>query len=220
MLGLVTIGQSPRNDVVASMFGDSPPACMLQAGALDDLSYEHIHELAPLPAEQVLVTRLRSGQEVVVAKERIIAHMRRAVQRLEASGVSVICVLCTGSFPQLGSSRRVLFPDRIVTAVVDSVVQSGVLGVLMPHNDQADAMRSKWCRVDRDVALATVSPYSRPDSLEHAIGSLNEAGVDAMVMDCMGYDRGMQVQVRELTDVPVLLANGVVSAVLREAVGL
>ncbi len=68
MISLVTIGQSPREDVVVSMFGDSVPASVIEAGALDELDFSEIAELYPEPGDQPLVTRRRDGSEVVIGK--------------------------------------------------------------------------------------------------------------------------------------------------------
>lgn len=220
MLGLVTIGQAPRDDVVKSMFGDRVPSSVVQAGALDDLTIDNIRCLAPDPTEHVLVTRLRDGSEAVVAKQRILELVHGAVRRIEQAGARVICVVCTGTFPPLGQSSRVVYPDRIVTGVVNGVIPAGTLGVLMPHQDQEESMRTKWSAPGRDVVVGTASPYDPQASLRGAIDEMVTAGVDAIVMDCMGYDRQMLQAVRCMTDAPVLLANGVVAAVLHEMMDL
>jgi protein AroM len=220
VLGLVTIGQSPREDVVASMFGDPFPSGILQAGALDGLSLDEIERLSPGRSDHPLVTRLRDGSEVTIAKERVVGLMRQAVADLERAGAGVVCVLCTGSFPPLGGTRRIVYPDRIVAGVVSAIVPAGTIGVLMPHPDQEDVMRHKWSTQHRNVVTASVSPYAPELRFEEAVALMTRVGVDAIVMDCMGYDRRMQRDVRALTDTAVLLANGVVGAVLQEAIDL
>ena len=40
----------------------------------------------------------------------------------------------------------------------------------------------------------------------------------AIVLDCMGFDRRMLADARAATDKPVILANGIVGSVLRETV--
>jgi protein AroM len=220
MLGLVTIGQSPREDVVASMFGDPSPLGIVQAGALDGLSMDEIERLSPAQSDHPLVTRLRDGCEVTVAKERILGLMRQAVADLERAGAQVICVLCTGSFPPLGGTRQVVYPDRIVAGVVSAIVPAGTIGVLMPHPGQDGVMRRKWSTQHRNVVTASVSPYAPEFRFEEAVALMTRCGVDAIVMDCMGYDRRMQSDVRSRTDSAVLLANGVVGAVLRETIDL
>ena len=62
-VGIVTIGQAPREDVVpdmAELMG--PGAEILEGGALDGLTREEIERLAPEGDHEVLVTRLTDGR--------------------------------------------------------------------------------------------------------------------------------------------------------------
>jgi len=220
MLGLVTIGQSPRDDVVASMLGSPPPGSLVESGALDLLDPHKIAALAPRPDEHPLVTRLRDGSEVVIAKQRLMPHLRDAVNRLEARGCKTICVLCTGEFPRLSQSALVVYPDRLMFHVMEALLPEGVLGVLMPHPGQHGSMVSKWTSATRSTVTAIASPYSAADQITGEVRQLVDAGAQAVVLDCMGFDRRMLSDARSATNVPVLLANGVVGSVLREVVGV
>ena len=67
-VGLITVGQSPRSDVVPDMAailgGDVE---ILEAGALDGLSREQIARLAPEGDDEIIVTRLADGAPVSAA---------------------------------------------------------------------------------------------------------------------------------------------------------
>lgn len=83
-LGAVTIGQSPRNDMIADMLpllGNK--ADVVQQGALDDLSPEEIQACGPQPGDGVLITRLRSGRTVTVAEKHMVRLVQKAVTKLE-----------------------------------------------------------------------------------------------------------------------------------------
>ena len=215
MLGLVTIGQAPREDVVRSMFGNAPLR-LAQAGALDAVTDTEITRLRPANHEHVLVTRLADGREVTVAKERLLPLLAEAVARVEAAGATVVCVLCTGEFPTLVTRTRLVFPDRLLAGTVDAVAPTGALGVLMPHAAQHASMERKWSRVGRRVVTASASPYAEGAVFGEATRALVAGGVSFIVMDCMGFDRAMQACVRSHCDMPVVLANALVGAVLRE----
>lgn len=219
VLGLVTIGQSPRTDVVESMFGERAPVSFIEDGALNDLNRQQIDDLRPNLNEMPFVTRLRDGSEVVVAKKRLMPHMNRAVSRLEAAGCTTICVLCTGEFPPLGTSSLVIYPDRIVRNVVDAILPDGVLGVLMPHAGQAESMRSKWTTKTRSAITGVASPYSAAGHVAQEVERLEAAGARSIVLDCMGFDRQMLADARRNTTKPVILSNGIVGSVLVEIVG-
>ena len=67
-VGLVTIGQSPRPDLIEEYERALPGARLVQAGALDGLSEAEILALAPGAGDDVLVSRLRTGREVRLAR--------------------------------------------------------------------------------------------------------------------------------------------------------
>ncbi|MGH3750343.1 MAG: AroM family protein, partial [Micromonosporaceae bacterium] len=58
VLGVVTIGQAPRDDLVPEMVPLLPPARIVEHGALDGMSAAQIADLAPKPGEQPLTSRL------------------------------------------------------------------------------------------------------------------------------------------------------------------
>jgi len=103
ILGAVTIGQSPRSDVLSELrplLGED--VTVVEAGALDGLQPDDVAGLAPGPGDAVLVTRLRDGSSVRVAHRHILPLVARQVEAL-ARRVDVMVLLCTGSFPP-GSS--------------------------------------------------------------------------------------------------------------------
>jgi protein AroM len=79
-------------------------------------------------------------------------------------------------------------------------------------------MSSKWTTSSRSTVTAVASPYSASDQITSAVELLTEDGAQAIVLDCMGYDRRMLAEARSATSVPVLLSNGVVGGLLRELV--
>jgi protein AroM len=200
------------------MFPSSAGTMLAQAGALDMLNDREIADLHPRTDEHVLVTRLRDGREVTIAKERVLDHLQDAVTRLEEEGASVICVLCTGEFTTLSSRSLVIYPDRILSHTVESVLPSGTIGILMPHPLQHESMMAKWSTGQRSVVTASVSPYSEADEIAAAISDLEARGAAMIVMDCMGFDRQMQNSAVGAVGVPVLLANGLTGSVLSELI--
>ena len=67
-VGAVTIGQSPREDVVQDLLplmGEQVE--LIQAGALDELTREEVQAFAPGPEDYALISRLRDGSSVMLA---------------------------------------------------------------------------------------------------------------------------------------------------------
>ncbi|MCR3923245.1 MAG: AroM family protein, partial [Firmicutes bacterium] len=64
-IGAITVGQSPRDDVIPEMvpfLGDDVE--VIQVGALDGMEYDEILELKPIKGDYVLVSKLRDGRSV------------------------------------------------------------------------------------------------------------------------------------------------------------
>lgn len=219
-IALITIGQAPREDVVASMFGGCPPKRLIQHGALDALSDDEIHNLQPREAEHPLVSRLRSGAEVVIAKERLMSHMQEAVDKSVRDGATLIVILCTGEFSELSMPVTAIYPDRVLDHVVEAILPSGTVGVMLPHPGQLETMRRKWTTNTRTFAGTAVSPYSERDELGKHAQELVSLGVDLIVLDCMGFDGRMKRTVAEVSGLPTILANRLVGRVVEELISI
>ena len=60
-IGAITIGQSPRNDLIPEIESYFGGAEILQMGALDGLDKSEIQKLAPDTDDTVLVSKLRDN---------------------------------------------------------------------------------------------------------------------------------------------------------------
>lgn len=216
IIGLITIGQSPREDIMASMFGSCPPSGILERGALDSLSLDQINDLKPCDGEHPLVSRIRDGSEVVIAKERLMSYMQSAVDSAIRAGAGLVVILCTGEFTQLSIPVPAVYPDRVLGHVVEAVLPRGTVGVMLPHPGQMESMREKWRTDARTFDGVAVSPYTGVDELARQAVSLKNRGADLIVLDCMGFDLAMKRTVAAASGLPVILANRLVGRVVEE----
>jgi protein AroM len=214
-IGFVTIGQSPRADVVPEIrdvLGDSGIE-IVECGALDKLSRDEIAGLAPREGEYVLVTRLRDGSEVRVARERILPLMQGCIDSLEPS-VDVIGLLCTGEFPELRSRKLLVEPSDLLIKVVESL-KPGKLGVVVPDPAQIDLTRRKWRGVAQDIKVLSVSPYTGTlNELRRAAEELRDR--DLIVLDCIGFNGEAKKAVAAVSGKPVIIPRTLLGRVLRE----
>jgi protein AroM len=218
MLGLVTIGVSPREDIVSSMFGSHPPDALVQSGALDGKSDDEVCALAPRDGESMLVTRWTDGREVHLGEHRLLPHVQGAVEVAIGRGATVVCILCTGEFRTISSRVRLVTPDRLVASVVDALLPAGTLGILMPDAEQAPSVLAKWQSPGRQVVARSLSPFRHQDAVAAVASDLREAGAELVVLDCMAYTRELCTQVRAHLDVPVILSNALTGAILGELI--
>ena len=215
-VGMITIGQAPRDDVVPEMEKIlGPEVRIVQAGALDGLSGAEIAALAPGPGQFPLITRLLDGTSVVIAKESIIPRLQACLDRLagEATGFAI---LCTGRFPRFRCRHPVLEPEPILFAAAQAIVSEGPLGVIVPIEAQRSAATAHWSRITPAVTVAVASPYAGAAPLVSAAEDLRRAGARLVVMECMGFTQAARSVVRDLTGAAVLLPSSLVARVVAE----
>ena len=222
VLGLVTIGQSPRDDIVSQMLPLLPSGLDIrQVGALDGLTHEQIAELAPGPQDYVLHTRLRDGQAnelaVSVGREQIESLLQSCLKRLEDEGANPIVLLCTGEFPELRSETLLIEPDRLLVSVVGGL-RPRRAGVLVPLPSQIETAAEKWRVLEAEVVFVAASPYGEQIELTRAAEELGRHPLDLVVMDCMGYTLAHRRVVVQATGRPVVLASRVVARIVGELV--
>ncbi len=211
---VVTIGQSPREDIqteLRQILGERP---IEVRGALDGLSNDEVAELAPRRAADTFHTRLSDGTEVMVSKEAVTG---RLTEILEQSDSRPVLVACTGQFEGLPNYPNALFPSAILGRIVEAVAPArSTLGVLVPLAEQVESLTQQWQRPDREVVVAAVKPGEDPGQ---AATTLSDAGVDLVVLDCFGYEAALLNSVREITGVPVLSAVRCTAHVASEMLG-
>jgi protein AroM len=222
-LGAVTIGQSPRVDVIPELLALLPGVTFREAGALDGAPPDTLRRLAAEPVGPILVTRLSDGREIRVGEDDIVPRVQRAVDRLQGE-TDAILLLCTGPFPPLASAVPLLHPDRLLAHFVAAVLDRGRLAVLTPGAAQVDWQARRWRAAcpGADVVVASASPYGADwhPALDGALEAVLAARPALVVMDCLGYDRAMREHVRARAGVPVVLARSVLARAAAELLGL
>src|SRR6185369_596933 len=122
-LGIVTIGQAPRDDI-ADLFAAHAPAGtkVILRGALDGLSDSEVDRLQPENGGDTLYTRLRGGRDVKISKKAVIARSPAALDKLRGDGCDVLVYACTGEFPPMPGDENVLFPSRVLNGLATGLL--------------------------------------------------------------------------------------------------
>lgn len=219
-LGMVTIGQAPRVDVVPEMADVLGPSVeIIERGALDRLPPEEIAALAPGPNDEVLVTRLADGSSVFVAKRHITPRVQRKLDELTTLGVSMSVLLCTGAFVGLRAGRPLVEPDKILLGVIRGVRYSGRLGVLTPSARHVEQTERRWRDYGFDPVVVPRSPYESAGSPAAAAEAFRRGGAGLLVLDCIGFRRSLRQELAAAVDVPVIVANLLLARVVAEMLG-
>jgi len=219
IIGFVTIGQSPRQDIISEISDIlGPEIVIIERGALDGLREEEIKKLKPGPGDFSLITRLRDGSSVAVGKKKIFPLLKRQVKNLEEESVRLIALLCTDEFPALESHRLLLHPSRLLFASVVSVIKKGKVGIFVPLEEQKGETIKKWKKTGLSVVVEALNPYQESPEGRRVIERMGEENVDLIVLDCLGYSLRWKTALKKEIGKPVLLARTVLARTIREMV--
>lgn len=207
-VAFITIGQSPRDDVLTDLPETLTDIQAVQIGALDNLTAPQIAALQPTDNETVYVSRLRDGSEVSIGKEKLIPILEEKVEFL-SKDVEVIVMLCSGNI-NLRNSHEVIFPAKLLRQTVESLTKGERqrIGIIIPDESQMQLAKDEWVDLAEEVKVVSFSPYSDPiERLEVCSRSLDDR--DLIVMDCIGYSRRHAEIVHYAAGKPVVAARGV-----------
>lgn len=216
-LGIVTIGQAPRDDIARLFAAHAPPGTkVILRGALDGLSDAEVDALPPLNGGDTLYTRLRGGRDVKISKQAVIDHSPEALAKLRTDGCDAIVYACTGAFPPMPGDEGVLFPSRVLSGLAEGLLPRGRLGLMVPFAEQGEKLTAKWARAGVAVTVVSLVPSAGPEEAAATAARLAEARPDLVALDCMSYTPATKAAVKEAVKVPTLLAITATGRVLRE----
>jgi protein AroM len=222
-IGLITIGQSPRDDVVPDMMSQLPfKAEPLQRGAIDGLTLTDVQQMTPGEGEPWFVSRMADGAEVRLARRELIPRMQRCVKELESEGVELIVPLCASDWSDLSCSVPFINSGKALSAITSAMLRpGGVLGVIMPTREQAELADARYAKQGVRSASTFAQPYTSTDEqIQQSVNAgrlMSERSVDLVYMACMGHTREMRAAVRSECKKPTLSANSMIAGLISQA---
>lgn len=216
-IGTVTIGQTPRDDVLVEIRSlISSDIEFVEKGALDGLTVEEIADLRPAEDDEILITRMSDGTELTVARDHILPRMQDAISELDRDkDVALITLLCSGEFPAFECSKPLVTPFRLFWGALSSISIEGSLGMMLPSREQVKTIVETFERLGCKVVGVGASPYGREEEIVRVAKEL-KGGVDLVFMNCFGYSLEMKRIVRQITGKPVILARSLLARTLDE----
>ncbi|MBV8188353.1 MAG: AroM family protein [Alphaproteobacteria bacterium] len=217
ILGIITVGQAPRDDI-AALFASHAPAGtrVVLRGALDGASDSEVDMLKPESGADTLYTRLRGERDVKLSKKAVIARSPATLAKLRDDGCDVIVYACTGDFPPMAGDEGVLFPSRVLSGLAAGLLPRGRLGLLVPLAEQIGKLTSKWARPDLEIVAEALAPSADAAEAKQAAERLAARKPDLVAMDCMSYTPATKEWVKGPLGVPALLAISATGRVLSE----
>lgn len=209
-IAFVTIGQSPRIDVLPDIVAESRTVfTATERGVLDGLDGPAIAALAPRPGEPVLASRLADGRGVLMGQPAVERHLRTILAELDTQGFDLVVLLCTGVFGRFGLRTPFMEPQHVVDHVVQGLAYGArTLGVLVPDPRQASSHEG---RPGIPARTAHASPYVTDPMPALRDAGVALAGTDMIVMHCIGYTEAMRQEVARASGRPVLLSRRIVA---------
>ena len=222
IVGMATIGQTPRIDVVPAMERIlGPDVGTIQAGALDGLNAEEIGALAPAPGEQPIVTRLQDGSSTRLSHRKILPRMQRCVDDLTAQGAEFVVMLCGADWSEVKSDKLIVNPGKLFPNTITALAAGRRLGIIKPDGGQVEGETRRYANLGIDARVTSASPYAgdaRIDLARQAAEQLRAQQVDLVWMTCVGMDERMRETVQEVVQRPVILAQALLGRVVAELV--
>jgi len=218
-IGMLTIGQSPRKDIIPALkeiLGEGYE--IVEAGALDGLTIEDIKSIEFGADDYLLVSKMRDGTEIRITKRFVLPLLQEKIHELEAKGVGLTVIMCTGKFPQFESRGLVVTPQEILKGVLNGTLKKGRLGLVYPAREQTKGAASEFGREGVEVYADHLSPYGDESELGNLANRLVEQDLDLIFLNCFGFTSNIKKALAEKTGRPVIQSNTLIARVLKELV--
>lgn len=212
MLGIVTIGQTPRPDVERACRPYVGGTAIRIVGALDGRTREEIRLLEQRDAPYPLLVRLADGATAEVPLQTLVPRVTVCAAGLAAAGARLVVIWCAGDLPEIPCPVPVLRPGRLLPACAAEVMQTRHIGVVTPVPGQVEAARAKW-QADGFAATVTWAAPGNADHLARAGQELAGAGIELVVLDCMGHGEDARRDLARASGHPVISAQSLTARV-------
>jgi protein AroM len=202
-IGFLSIGQSPRRDLVVPLAALLPAVVPLEAGALDGLAPGEVPAAGP-DTRFPLTTRLRSGAVVEVDEAALLPHMTHALDHLEEMGVVATLLLCAGTFSGLRGRRPLLIPFVIARAHLRQMGYRRLL-VVCPISGQVEPMTDRWHQAGfacTPYVAPSIDPVAAPDLAADLAAAA--VGHDCLLLDYIGHPPTHVAALQAALDRPVI----------------
>lgn len=191
MITLITIGQTPREDLLkAFKFGGVSNFQLV--GALDDVSQNEIDMLEKQPGEEKLFVVLKNSM-ANIKHEMIEQKVENLIKEYEDSS-DAIAVLCMSEFKCISKRTKVIYPIKEMKEKVGDIKICDATIIFVPIKEQVESAKMKWASVEGDKHVVVVHPKSET-ALEEMFRGIDLHHPKHVILDCYGYDYELVAQI-------------------------
>lgn len=212
-IAIVTVGQTPRPDLMPEIEAILAGAACDGFGALDGLARETIVRHAPDDDDFGLFAPLSDGTHAIVQVRFATERVEELVARVDGLGYDLIVLATTGLFTPLATRTPLVHGQRAVDAWIAAlVVGDARIGVIFPLPRQGAVLAAFGYGTLLQSAHATVKG-GHSARLDDAMNRV--AGADLILMHSVGYTEAMARQVAETTGKLVVPARRIIAGAAR-----
>ena len=215
-VGLFTIGQSPRLDLVPEIIPLLLPQIeVVEEGLLDGLPPEEINLLKPEFGEIPLLTPLKDGSQVQLSEKKINSLLHESIDNMRTNkDVRAVGVLCTHDFHETRFSFPVIFPHHYLNFIITQTFLIHNLGIVVPLENQIERAKKKW---NAEKVIAEVkSPYGEGKGWEEIAQRFIQEKVEAVIPDGIGYTIQDKQHLQNMLPSPILLPRAVLAHAINQ----
>jgi len=197
----LTIGQTPRDDLVPELVEIIGMTLKVEEiGLLDEIV--NLDSVRPVSESDVLVSRLRDGEEVELSE----SWVRRRLMECVVTEPTVL--LCTSEF----GIDKYIESYSIIRSFLNSQSPFESLAVVVPERKQ-EGLALRWKGLSKRFQVFSLSPYEGTFSIPRGLGDF-----DYVYLDCMGYNADHEARIQEVSSGRVISARRIVGEFLRTIV--
>jgi len=190
--GAVTIGQTPRADLLEPLLARLPADVeVVEVGALDPLGPDDLPKGGD--GAYPLTTRLRDGRPVTLDEAFLAPLVQAAVDEAERRGATTTLLLCAGGFPDVRARGVLVRPLDAAVAELRALAAVRI-AVVVPIEAQVSPSERKW----RAAGFDPVVIVGSPPALDAPIG------ISAVVLDYVGHPAADIAELRAVLTIPLI----------------
>lgn len=193
----VTIGESPREDVIPELLtiiGKDFP--YREIGLIDDIDPS---TYVPSGPNDLLVSKKKDGTTVYISHKWVCERL----SKMEFDELTVL--LCTADF----DSDRLILPYKVIDAFFRAFTKVKSATVVVPEKNQCEYGKKRWAKIAQDVNCVAFSPYVKTDI------DVDLTGQQIVYLDCIGFTLEHEKLFRDRTNGFVLSARKILGNYLR-----